>query len=83
MPFFDLLPLSVPLNRKVSFISLVHICHPSLLPFSFLKPREADVHNCFKLHSSGLSLQAALDTADMSTRWFLHLTSNFFFPEQL
>lgn len=68
MPFFDLLPLSVPLNRKISFISLVQICHPSLLPLSFLKPRDTDVHNCFKLHSSGLSLQAALDT---STRQFL------------
>lgn len=79
MPFFNLLPLSVPLNRKNSFISLVHICHPSLLPLSFLKPREEDVHNCFKLRSSGLSLQAVLDTPDM----FLHLTSNLFFPEQL
>lgn len=56
MPFFDLLPLSVPLNRKISFISLVQICHPSLLPLSFLKPRDTDVHNCFTLHSSGLSL---------------------------
>lgn len=36
-----------------------------------------------KLHRSGLSLLAALDTADMSTRQFLHLTSKFFFPEQL
>lgn len=71
MPFFDLLPLTVPLNRKISFISLVQICHPSLLPLSFLKPRDTDVHDCFKLHSSGLSLQAALDTADMSTRQFL------------
>lgn len=71
MPFFDLLPLSVPLNRKISFISLVQICHPFLLPLSFLKPRDTDVHNCFKLHSSGLSLQAALDTADTSTRQFL------------